>query len=383
MQNITLVLILSMFFCISCVQKNYVVITNVDVFDGMVIKEGVNFVFRDSLIIAIDQTGKKYKNATLIDGRGKTIIPPLINAHVHIASPENLKEALQVGIFGMMDMFTVDRRAIYLRSFNDSTNYAHYYSSHIGATAPNGHGTQYGVKIPTINDSLSPAAFVKERIRLGADYLKITQEHTMAKLNSAQLSELISEAHRHHKIVVAHVSELNDAIELVNSDIDGLAHIWYRENVFASEIELNKLKNNNTFIIPTLSVIEKAIAYAAETRSDTSMMPFEKVLQEVNKAYQKGIPILAGTDARNFNMNYTTQYFEEFKLLSQSGMSNIDVLKAGTSNIYKAFQLKEFNNLTRHSLANFILIEGKPQLKIEDIRNKKRIWKKGIEIVFS
>lgn len=366
----------------SCAQERPVVITNVDIFDGEQVWENMDFTFGGGRILAIAKNAAAPQNATIIDGQGMTIIPPLVNAHVHVARPENLKEALCVGIFALLDMFTVDRRANYLRTFNDSIDYAHYYSSNVGATVPDGHGTQYGVTIPTINDTVSPAQFVKDRVILGADYIKIAQEHTMARLTETQLSELISEAHKQGKIAVAHVSELNDAIELATQNVDGFAHIWYRSPSVASDEDLKMMKDKGIFIVPTLSVIQKVIENTEEP-DRKELLTLAQVQQEVQKAHQKGVPILAGTDARNYGMNYTTQLFDEFILLSQSGLSNIEVLKAGTTNIYQAFQLKGFERMTENAPANFVLIEGKPHLNLADIYNKKRVWKNGLEVAAS
>lgn len=368
-----------MIFFVSCVQSQETIITDVDVFDGNIIIKKADVVIRDSVIIKIKKNVKKSAGATIIDGRSYTIIPPLINAHVHIARPENLKEALGVGIFALMDMFTVDSRANYLRTFRDSFEYAYYYSSNIGATVPNGHGTQYGVTIPTINDTSAASVFVKERIRLGADYIKISQENTMARLSEAQLHELIKEAHRHNKITVAHISDINDGIMLLKQNVDGFAHIWYRKSSFVTEEICKEMKEKDVFIIPTLSVIEKLIQNS-DTIITNDLLTMEQVYQEVNKVYKQGIPILSGTDARNFGMNYTTQLFDEFMLLSKAGMTNVDILKSSTSNIYKAFGLKEFSTLGKNKAASFVLVKGKPHVNIIDIYNEKRIWKYGKEI---
>jgi len=251
------------------------------------------------------------------------------------------------------------------------------------ATVPGGHGTQYGVTIPTINDSVSASEFVRDRINNGADYIKIAQEHTMAKLSAAQLEELITATHQNGKIALAHISALSEARELAALNVDGLAHIWYRKQSVSTERDITLFKEKKCFIIPTLSVIRRLIDYTHENNIDDDLLRFEDVLQEVNKAYKAGIPILAGTDARNFGMNYSTQYFEEFTFLSDAGMSNIDILKSGTSNIWNAFHLKEFQHVAKGAAASFILIDGKPYLNIADMRNKKRIWKQGTEIDIS
>lgn len=367
-------------FLLSCSSVDYTVIQNVDLFDGKQVHQHVNLVFTDSLITSINQKRRFKKHARVIDGQGKTILPPLLNAHVHVREPDNLKEAQSVGIFALLDMFSTNRRATYLRSFQDSTAYALFYSSNAGATVPGGHGTQFRVPIPTISEQLSPEQFVQERIAEGADYIKLTQEHSMAKLDLHQVLALVQAAHRRNCKVVGHVSSLTDGLDIARQGVDGLAHIWYRSGSIADAPSLETLKNRGTFIIPTLSVIKRLVEQASEGGHADSFLAFEQVLKEVKKAKEVGLKILAGTDAPNFGMNYHDQLFEELYLLTKAGLTELEALQAGTSNIYEAFELDAFSGLQVGKPASFLLIDGHPHQQIEDLWNSKRIWKNGGEI---
>lgn len=367
----------------SCSPKPYVLIQDVSVFDGENLHEQVNFVFLDSVIIGISPKEKRYSRAQIIDGRGMTIIPPLINAHVHVRQGENMKAALQHGVFALMDMFSTDNRANALRQFNDSLSYASFYSSNVGATVPGGHGTQFRVSIPTIDDDLSAKQFVKDRIAAGADYIKLTQEHSMAKLSPQQLGDIVQVAHQQDKKVVGHISTLSDALDLASHQVDGLAHIWYRQGAMADSSALVSFRNNNLFIIPTLSVIQKVIESATQNGYADRYLSFPQVQAEVRKAYSAGIPILAGTDSPNYQLNYTTQLYEELSLLKACGIPDIDVLKAATMNIYQQFSLPDFGLLQPNSMANFILVPGKPHEDISDLKAGMRVWKRGVEVLGS
>ncbi len=376
----TIGIIIILIFLTSCSNQHYTIIRDVNVFDGKNVLENVDFVFNQSGIERISKKRKRYKNSTIIDGKGKTILPPMINAHVHVRSSQNLKEAQKVGIFGMLDMFSTDSRANGLRAYNDSLVHSKFYSSNVGATPPGGHGTQFGVNISTINDSISPSQFVKDRIVQNADYIKITNEFSMSKLDTFQLKELIDEAHYQNKIVVSHISDLQDGLEVINQNIDGLAHIWYRSNSISREHDLELLQEKGVFVIPTLSVIIKVINHANEVGLEDSYLSIDELKNEVRKLNNKGICILAGTDSPNFNMNYTSQFFEELLLLKECGLTEIEILKSATTNIFEKFSLEEFSGLEVNRKSNFLLVTGKPYLRIEDIMNIKRIWKNGIEI---
>lgn len=367
----------------ACSPKPYVLIQDVTVFDGESLHENVNFVFLDSVIIDISPKKKRYSGAQIIDGKGMTIIPPLINAHVHVREGENLKAALQHGVFALMDMFSTDNRANALRQFNDSLSYARFYSSNVGATVPGGHGTQFRVSIPTIDDDLSAKQFVNDRIAAGADYIKLTQEHSMEKLSPQQLGDIVQAAHQQDKKVVGHISTLSDALGLASQQVDGLAHIWYRQGAIADASALVSFRNDHLFIIPTLSVIQKVIESAGQNGYADRYLSFPQVQAEVRKAYTAGIPILAGTDAPNYQLNYTTQLYEELILLKACGIPDLAVLKAATTNIYQQFALPDFGLLQPNSMANFILVPGKPHEDISDLKMGMRAWKRGVEVLGS
>jgi len=354
-------------------QSKQTVITNVTLFDGEKTFENTNVVFQNGKIMDITDDIGKYSGAVLIDGKNKTIIPPLVNVHVHVWMPLNLKDAMKNGVFALLDMHTTDAYANTLREYNDSLNYAEYYSSNAGATVKGGHGTQYGIKVPIINDTVSAVQFVQDRIKNNADYIKILKEPLFPTLTASQTLEVIEETHRQNKIAVAHVTLLSNATELTAQSVDGFVHIWFDKP--ASEESLDSMKSKSIFIVPTLSVIEKVIQSGKSWIKNG--LTFEKVVEEVKKAHNKGIPILAGTDAPNFGMNYTTQLYDEMLLLSEAGMNNTEVLKSATVNIYESFRLKNFGKLKKGSNASFMLISGNPLSAIEDIKNPKQIFKKG------
>ncbi|MGI8892360.1 MAG: amidohydrolase family protein [Bacteroidia bacterium] len=352
-------------------ENNKIVFANVNFFDGENYFEKVNLILDGNSIVDITTEEIIPEGFISIDGTGKTIIPPLLNAHVHVWSEEHLKEAINAGVFALFDMHTTDEGAEYLRNFRGSTGHAYYYSSGPGATVPGGHGTQYGITVPTINSYISPRQFVEDRVRNNADYIKILREPYLPTVTFEQTKIIIEEAHKNNKLCVAHVSRLADAMELNSQGIDGFVHIWADESI--SEDQLNDL-NKDLFVVPTLYVLMKSLA------SQGLYNKFDDVLKDTYKIYKRGIPILAGTDAPNFNFNYGDDLYMEVELLHKAGIPNIDVLRAATSNIYNSFKLKKFETLKKGSKANFILINGNPVERINDIKNIENIWQNGIKI---
>ncbi len=81
------------------------VIKDVRIFDGSnVIKKGT-VVFQDGKIAAVGKDVTIPAGAKIIDGSGKTLLPGLMDAHIHLISPDLLKQSLVFGVTTNIDMF--------------------------------------------------------------------------------------------------------------------------------------------------------------------------------------------------------------------------------------------------------------------------------------
>jgi len=351
------------------------VIKNVNVFTGHDYIENINVVINDTLIVDISENIDKYVNIEIIDGTNKTIIPPLANAHIHLWFPASLKSALDVGIFANFDMHNSDASANNIRLFKDSINYSKFYSSNAAATVPGGHGTQFGIAVPTINDTVSAEQFVQDRIKANADYIKVIKEPMMNTLSDEQTLGVIEEAHIQKVLAVGHSHRIEETMVLVEQNIDGIVHIWFDKK--ASPEQLAQMRDSGVFLVPTILVTKKLLDMGKSQGRSMNVLEVEEVLKEIKYAHDAGITILCGTDSPNFGLNYSTSIFDEMDLLHEAGLSNEEVLKSATVNIYKAFELEDFDTLEPGAKANFIIVDGNPVKNISDIRRSKVIYRNG------
>lgn len=373
MRSLVLVLSFLVSSFIGIAQQNFI-IENVKLFDGEAVITETSVKVENGIITEVSKSINSSEQFEVIDGKGKSLIPALSNAHVHAWAPQSLIQAAQAGVLNVMDMHGLEKYQGMMRQLKDSTNYARYYVAGYAATAPEGHGTQFGFPVPTLNGPEDAKQFIADRVKANVDHIKIIVEPWKKTLSIETVAELINEAHKAEKIAVVHISRLEDAVNVINKDADGLVHIWYDKEL--DNQQLKKLaEDKDFFVIPTLLTTLKAIENMGEGASN--FMSKTQLLSEIKKLHDAGILILAGTDPPNVGINYGTDLYKELELLKESGLSNTEVLKAGTSNIATAFSLSKTGYIKPGYTADLVLIDGDVTEDISALNNSKIIWKNG------
>ena len=371
------VLLVLIAFSVYAIAQNSFIIENVKVFDGEEIIESISVKVENGIITEISKIIKASNTDEVIDGKGKTLMPALSNAHVHAWAPESLSQAAKAGVLNVMDMHGMETYQSAMRQLKDSTNYARFYVAGYAATAPEGHGTQFGFPVPTLTKPEDAKQFIEDRVKANVDHIKIILEPWKTTLSIETVSALIKEAHKAEKIAVVHISRLEDAVNVISNDADGLVHVWWDKELESSQLkELSESKS--FFVIPTLLTTLKA--FKGFGAGADKFLKKNQLLSEVKKMYEAGIPILAGTDPPNAGINYGTDLYKELELISESGLPTIEVLKAGTSNITKAFGLENTGFIKVGYTADLILVEGDITEDIKVINNAKTIWKDGKKV---
>ncbi|HWS17571.1 MAG TPA: hypothetical protein VN223_06130, partial [Candidatus Elarobacter sp.] len=182
---------------------NEFVIRNVRIFDGIhVIPKGQVWV-QSGKIKAVGEDVKAPAGIATINGEGDTLLPGLIDAHTH-AFGSALKEALVFGVTTELDMFTSHEYAAQIKreqAEGKDLDLADLRSAGTLVTAPHGHGTEYGMPIPTITSQNQAQAFVDARIAEGSDYIKIIYDDgktyglTIPTISKETMAAVIAAAH--------------------------------------------------------------------------------------------------------------------------------------------------------------------------------------------
>lgn len=352
-----------------------ILIQNVRLFDGMNVQEGMDVLFEKGKVASILPHDPQHQADEVIDGKGKTLLPGLINAHVHIWFPAHLAEAAKAGVLTVMDMHASRFSIPILKALKDSTGFANYLSAGPGATVPGGHGTQFGMPTPTIDSVTSAKTFTEDRVQDGADYIKILREPSRPTINFEQIDTVIATAHAHKKLAVSHISRKADGLTLASTNLDGFVHIWFDEPSTAEEIQV--LADGGQFMVPTILTNKRVIEYFEEQGRDIPHLSVDQLLAEIKKLHEAGVRLVAGTDPPNLNINYGTDLFSELELFVESGLSPLEALRTATGNTAAAFRLDEAGQLKVGMPAHAFLVEGDPSTNIEEIRQVIQVWKAG------
>jgi imidazolonepropionase-like amidohydrolase len=383
-------------------------IINVRIFDGTRVIPKGTIVFQGNRIAAVGAGVLPPRGAEIIDGTGDTVLPGFIDSHNHNWG-ESLRRALVFGVTTELDMFTAtdfarDRRAEQAK--NGAADRADLYSSGTLATVPGGHGTEYGMTIPTLTKPEEAQAWVDARVAEGSDYIKIVIEdgspygRKLPTLDKATVTALVAAAHKRGKLAVVHISTEDGAKEAIAAGADGLVHIFTDrapEPGFAA-----LLKDHKAFVVPTLTVVEsttgapsgKALPddprLAPYLQSDEvenlrkgfpgRTLDFQNALAAVRQLAEAGVPILAGTDAPNPGTTHGASLHRELELLVKAGLSPTEALVAATSTPARIFGLKDRGRLAEDLRSDLVLVKGDPTTDITATRDILRIWKAGHEV---
>jgi len=367
------------------------VIRHVRLFDGDVDRGLVDLAVQGGRIARIGAVGDGCAGATTVDGTGKYLVPGLVNAHVHLWKQSDLSAALQAGVFAVFDLHSSEGPDAAFRQLRDSSGYASYYSAGYAATVPGGHPTEL-FPIETVNDSVTPEQFVAHRIAKGADLIKIVSGNLTPgslwagnpTLSYAQIEAIAHAARTHNRKVVVHVAQIGETVRIARLGVDGFAHLWsYGES--ATDEQLRTLAKTGVFIIPTVLLQQRAWqTIEREPNKEHAfrnfLSPMPTVLREIRRVHDAGIPIVAGTDAPNYGVNYTDDLIEELEIYARAGLPNADVLRSATGTPARLFQLDGIGRIADGSRANMILLDADPLANVSALRDVSGIWKNGARV---
>jgi len=380
------------------------------VFDGERVIERASVIVRSGRIEAVGADLPIPDGLPVVDGGGRTLLPGLIDAHAHSFGSAR-RQALAFGVTVEIDLHGDAARLPQLareRASLAPTDQADLWAAGYAVTVPGGHGTQYGIAVPTVGPDTDVAAFVGARIDEGADLVKLIVEDLSVysettrwpTLTPQQIATAIEAAHARDRRVLAHVSRRADALHAVRSGVDGLAHVFVDEPV--DDAFLAAAAVSKPFVVPTLSVTAAGDGHGdgASLLADARLrdrLDAEQVaslgtrfpatahsaayrrlaLDNVRRLHAAGVTILAGTDAGNPGTAHGASLHGELELLTHAGLSPREALAAATAGPAERLGLADRGRIAPGLRADLVLVDGDPTREITATRAIVAIWKNG------
>ncbi|WP_030715003.1 amidohydrolase family protein [Streptomyces sp. NRRL S-237] len=375
-------------------------IHGVRVFDGRHAAGVRDVILENGLVVAVSAPDAGAFADVEVDGRGRTLLPGLIDAHTHVFDG-SLAEALRHGVTTELDMFCLPRPlARYRRLAADRDDVADLRSAGLLATAPGGHPTQLIAaltgtlldpedvpEIDFVSDPERAPQFVKDRLAEGSDFLKLVVDDgtvhgtDLPVMSPAVASALTSAARTAGLRVVAHAVTAADVVTALDAGVDGLAHVWadlaLRDP--ASARLARRVRDQGVFVVSTLAYFEAVDAQGAGAATCVPPGRYPAAVGALRALREAGVPLLAGTDATPFAPAHGAGLHRELALLVQDGgLRPEEALTAATALPAHHFGLADRGLIAPGLRADLLLVEGDPTQEVSALGAIVDVWRRGV-----
>lgn len=356
-------------------------------------------VFDESGIIGVGVNGSiDIKADVEIDGVGITVLPGLIDSHVHLGmdcSPDPFKqiaeddivttafrahkqgqEFIKAGITTVRNLGTRYNVDISYRNAIEAgmVTGPRIYAAGQPIVMTGGHGHVMATEVDGI-DEIRKAA--RKQLKSGADLLKLMATGGVLTKGtdpgSTQLSEdeircACVEAEHVSKTTSAHAIGCDGIKNAIRAGVTTVEHGTMLDDK-AIELMLQK----GTYLVPTLIAATLHVDKKDEVPAHI-IQKAKELIQEhrknFRKAYQAGVLIAAGTDAGT-PYNYPGLLVNELVMMMEDGMTHLEAIQSATITAAQCVQADDkIGSLEKGKQADLILVRGNP---LEDIYSLKQI----------
>ncbi|MFZ0808376.1 MAG: amidohydrolase family protein [Candidatus Sulfotelmatobacter sp.] len=385
-----------------------------DVKNGRMITPGEVLV-EGERIVEVGTAVKRPAGAEVIDLGDRTLLPGLIDAHVHLflhpgaedlqtvqeSVPQRTITATLAARDDLMAGFTAERDmgtegagsadSAVRNAINDgqipgprlriSGNAINILGGHEDAI---GYNPEQHV-LPNANyannaDEL--VAVMREQFKQGADFIKIYETgadrmkdgklQTPYQYTAAQLEAAVKEAARVGRHVAVHATGEPGTLFAAQA---GVASIDHADQLSDETVRL--MKEKQIFAVPTFTIFEYFANHAAtpqQAAREREMLDFK--VAEFKKQIAAGVPMAAGSDVGPFP--HGTQA-REFVLMVKYGMSPLAVLQADLTNGAKLLGWEgQIGSLEAGYFADVIAVAGDPLQDMGVLQNVSFVMKGGV-----
>ena len=398
--------------------------------------ESSAFLVHNGRITALGPKGTIHapRNATRVDLTGKTVMPAMVNVHLHIGyegfapsgdenwapenyTPANILDHLRreayygVGVTQSVGSSPTDSS---LQFIKDQTAGKFPPASRFlfvpGMAPPNGGPDAIllkGTKVPHAVYEISTAAEATAAVKtMAAKHLRSVKiwvddrRGTYPKMTPEVYNAVIAEAHRNHMIVQAHAIALADQKSVIRAGADVLVHIVGNEKVDDELLALIREKkpywtpvmglgdrseicDNNPFVDATLpgKFISDVRTSSCGAATPGYLAREEMLVNNFPKMIAAGARLVLGTDAGiSARSTFGIADHHEIARYVQLGLTPAQAIIAATGRAAELLGLKDKGVLKAGKSADFIVLKANPLENIKNTRTIEGVWLSGVPL---
>lgn len=388
------------------------------VFVGGLLIDGAGDFIEDSMLIVEDKkilyAGPKKDldmEAEIIDISGKTIMPGIIDTHLHfsgnlsadstewvlepvvqktVVAVAQAREALE---HGLTTVGEISRSGIHIRNMIEEGHIPgpRVVATGLGFCRTSGHGDSHNLPLDYINESHPWAEridgpwelrkAIRRRLRESPDAIKIWSTgggiwrydaKAATHYCMEEIQAVVDECHMVDIPVWSHAEGYEGALKSVKAGVDVIIH--------GQELNdecLDIMKEKDITFCPTLQFFYEWFTvyeppyrpilddYPGETTAEKEL---NRIIDNLEKAKEKGIRITVGSDSFCSSLTpYGDYAITEMYALNKAGLSEMEVIVAATKNGAEMLRVDDITGtLEAGKFADLLVINGNP---LEDIHN--------------
>ena len=386
---------------------------NVRVIDDGKVQERVNLEIEGDHIATVTTAGEVAQAdstnpalADALDLSGYTVMPGLINLHIHIMlDAGNNPEASMKAPLPFLTLQAAQRAHAMLRAgITTARDLGGYHFAEMSLrrainegwlpgprllvsgpvlTMTGGHGHDLGTEVDGEDEARKAARY---NIKMGADCIKMMATGGVMTAgvdpNSTQLSEAelragFEEAHKAGKLSASHAQGTAGIKNAIRAGVRTIEH-----GIFLDDEAVEMMAERGVFLSATLAAPKMIVVFGEAAgvpkfMVDKSRAVMEAHLKSFERAKRAGVLIGCGSDAGTpFNPHH--DLVTELQLMTEGGMSAPEALRAATLVSAQALKLDQLiGTLTPGKQADLLVVEGDPLSDFEKLRQPSLVFKAG------